>query len=136
METREVKTEQELWQTVEILFDNFSEKPAWTRIELAQRLGDVHPNTIYRDENLALQWLESYQNSLKNPKGELCRKQRLTHYNVWILVIIRCITKRFGQTKAATFLFNNEHRLTIEAFRLFKEQRDDRIAKARSIQAA
>jgi hypothetical protein len=136
MKKSEAKLERELWQTVEILFDHFASKTTWTRIELARALGDVHPNTIYRDESLALEWLQSYEDSLKNPRGEVARKQRLTHYNIWVLVIIRCITKRYGQTKAATFLFNNEDKLTHQAFNEFKENRNARTTQARRISAA
>jgi hypothetical protein len=136
MKTREAKLERELWQTVEILFEHFSSKPTWTRLELAKALGNVHANTIYRDETLALKRLSSYEDSLKNPRGEIARKQRLTHYNVWVLVIVRCITKRYGQTKAATFLFVNEDKLTVEAFNHFKETRNARTTQARHISAA
>jgi hypothetical protein len=109
--------QKQLWQTVEILFDHFRDKPTYTRQEIAQGLGDVHHNTIYKDELLLVEWCEPYEKSLK-------RRQRLMPYQVWLLVICRVLVHHYGRSQAATFFFNNSELLTFENFKQFKEKTD------------
>ncbi|HAA26740.1 MAG TPA: hypothetical protein DCE56_02465 [Cyanobacteria bacterium UBA8553] len=119
----------QLWQTVEILFDHFTDKPTYTRQELAQGLGDVHFNTIYKDELLLLEWCEPYGQSLR-------RRQRLQPYQVWLLVLARVLVHHYGRSEAIAFFFNNSESLTLEKFDQFRRERNERINKAKRIFAA
>jgi hypothetical protein len=123
------KAETQLWQTVEILFEHFTTKPTYTRQEIAKGLGDVHFNTIYKDEQILLSWCEPYSESLR-------RRQRLTPYQVWLLAICRIIVCHYGKKEAETFFFNNSDRLTLQKFEQFRREKHDRINKAKCIHAA
>lgn len=121
--------EMQLWQTVELLFEHFTTKPTYTRQEIAKGLGEVHFNTVYKDELLLINWCEPYAQSLQ-------RRQRLQPYQVWLLVICRIIVCHYGKKEAETFFFNNGERLTREKFEQFRRARNDRINKAKCIHAA
>jgi hypothetical protein len=123
------KAETQLWQTVEILFEHFTTKPTYTRQEIAKGLGDVHFNTIYKDEQILLNWCEPYSQSLR-------RRQRLNPYQVWLLAICRIIVCHWGKKEAESFFFNNSERLTRENFEQFRREAHDRISKAKRIYAA
>lgn len=123
------KAESQIWQTVEILFEHFTSKPTYTRQEIARGLGDVHFNTIYKDEQILLNWCEPYSQSLR-------RRQRLQPYQVWLLAICRIIVCHYGKRDAEYFFFNNSERLTREKFEQFRRERDERISQAKRIHAA
>ncbi len=119
----------QLWQTVEILFDHFTDKPSYTRQEIAQGLGDVHHNTIYKDELLLIEWCEPYAQSSR-------RRQRLQPYQVWLLVLARMLIHHYGRSEAIAFFFNNSEALTFEKFQQFRRDRNERISKAKCVHAA
>jgi hypothetical protein len=121
--------QKQLWQTVEILFDHFTDKPSYTRQEIAQGLGDVHHNTIYKDELLLIEWCEPYARSSR-------RRQRLQPYQVWLLVLARVLVHHYGRSEAIAFFFNNSEVLTFEKFQQFRRERNERIGKAKCIFAA
>jgi hypothetical protein len=123
------KAETQIWQTVEILFEHFTDKPTYTRQEIAKGLGDVHFNTIYKDELLLIEWCDSYAQSLR-------RRQRLQPYQVWLLVVCRIIVCHYGKTEAIAFFFNNTERLSREKFEQFRRERNERISQAKRIHAA
>jgi hypothetical protein len=123
------KAESQIWQTVEILFEHFTNKPTYTRQEIAKGLGDVHFNTIYKDEQILLNWCEPYYQSLR-------RRQRLNPYQVWLLSICRIIVCHYGKKDAESFFFNNGDQLTQEKFEQFRRERNDRINQAKRIHAA
>jgi hypothetical protein len=121
--------ETQLWQTVEILFEHFTTKPTYTRQEIAKGLGEVHFNTIYKDELLLIEWCEPYAQSLR-------RRQRLQPYQVWLLAICRIIVCHYGKDEAIAFFFNNSERLTRDKFEQFRKKHNERINKAKCIYAA
>lgn len=121
--------ETQLWQTVEIIFEHFTDKPTYTRQEIAQGLGDVHHNTIYKDELLLIEWCEPYAQSLR-------RRQRLQPYQVWLLAICRILVCHYGKDEAISFFFNNSDRLTCDNFEKFRRQSNERTNKAKCIFAA
>lgn len=121
--------ERQLWQTVELLFEYFEQKPTHTRQEIAKGLGNVHHNTIYKDELLLIEWCEPYAKSLK-------RRQRLNPYQVWLLAICRVIVCHYGKEEAKAFFFNNSETLTFEKFNQFRREKSERISKAKCIYAA
>lgn len=123
------KAESQIWQTVEILFEHFTDKPTYTRQEIAKGLGDVHFNTIYKDEQILLGWCEPYAQSLR-------RRQRLNHYQVWLLAICRMIVCHYGKRDAESFFFNNGDKLTRENFEQFRREKSDCINQAKRIHAA
>jgi hypothetical protein len=121
--------ERQLWRTIELIFEHFEQKPSHTRREIAQGLGNVHHNTIYKDELLLIEWCEPYAKSVK-------RRQRLKLYQVWLLAICRVIVSNFGKDEAIAFFFTNSDRLTLENFNKFRRHKDDRASKAKCIHAA
>lgn len=109
------------WDRAQIVLANFVSQNKLTRLSLAKFLG-VHPNTIYNDEQLLLDWCDHYRNTIQiTPLLPLGRggRVRLNPYRTWLLLLCRFLVVFTGdRTEAIKFFISidNQKLLTQENF--------------------
>jgi hypothetical protein len=137
------KKEQLAWDRAQIVLANFMSQGKLTRVSLAQFLG-VHPNTIYKDEQILLDWCDSYRETIQfTPLLPLGRggRARLNHYRIWLLLLCRFLVVFTGDRAEAEKFFisiKNQPLLTQSNFQHIKKgvQHNDAGRKIRRILAA
>jgi hypothetical protein len=120
------KQERMAWDRAQIVLANFISQNNLTRAALAQFLG-VHPNTIYNDEQLLLDWCDHYRNTIQiTPLLPLGRggRVRLNPYRTWLLLLCRFLVVITGDRVEAQKFFisiDNQKLLTQENFQHIKQ---------------
>lgn len=113
------------WDRAQIVLANFTSQNSLTRSALAKFLG-VHPNTIYNDEQLLLDWCDHYRNTIQiTPLLPLGRggRVRLNPYRTWLLLLCRFLVVITGDRVEAQKFFisiDNQKLLTQQNFEHIK----------------
>lgn len=114
------------WDRAQIVLANFISQNNLTRSALAKFLG-VHPNTVYNDEQLLLDWCDHYRATIQiTPLLPLGRggRVRLNPYRTWLLLLCRFLVVITGDRVEAQKFFisiDNQKLLTQQNFEHIKQ---------------
>lgn len=135
--------EQKAWDMARNILPNFEFVDRLSRRSLAQYLG-VHPNTIYEDEKVLVDWHAPYRDGIQlHPSIPLGRggRPRLTPYRIWLLLLVRfLVVYTQDRGEAINFVINpaNQALISKDNFQHIKQgaTKNGKNSQIRRISAA